>query len=505
MAAIRGDGLFMAHSALAALVKDPQQLDRARRRFSESPPSYRTNLSGTTTRSQSPNPPSEEQQRREERQVQLRLEHRASLPYHQFEGQVSEECRCIYKEGSRNHSPPRGRWLPGPEIGKPAAENVKKRWIEQGIWKDEWNDNNEPDGRWKHEEPLEFESESETDSEAEPEPVFILGLRKPEAKPRRPKGDVEMRRIAERRPVREREREASRPYYQFFYQVLKTRERIQDESRVEGVPTEDSVDINTKAYENVKNTWIKRGIWNRKWGVLPGMSWKHEHPLEELIADDPVFAQTNGLEDHGRVAREAPPSAPPSPPPRWLFGSPRPIESSHSQASGAQPELPVAIDPAGLQNGNGNHSSPAPRSRRRLIQSRQESSAAAQRPLRGARETSRGGRPEARASLGPVNPSKVSKAPGKRAPVPPRPPHASGETSSAPMLPRRSKRLQEAKPSTAEDPSGIASTDSLKGMAQSRPKGIVAGGPKSAASTKPRGVSKRRRLSTTRHRARQSD
>ncbi|KAH6974908.1 hypothetical protein EDB80DRAFT_784081 [Ilyonectria destructans] len=388
------------------------------------------------------------------------------------------------------------------------SENVKKRWIEQGIWKDEWNNDNEPDGRWKHEEPLELESESETDSEAEPEPVFILGLRKADAKPRRPKGDVEMRRIAERRPMREREREASRPYYQFFYQVLKARKRNQDESRVEGVPTEDSADINTKAYENVKNTWIKRGIWNRKWGVLPGMSWKHEHPLEDLMADDPVFAQTNGLEDCGHVAREAPPSAPPSAPPRGLFGSPSPIQSSHSQASGVQPELPVAIDPAGLQNGNGNHSSPAPRTRHRLTQSRQEPSAAAQRPLRGgARETSRDGRPEARASFGPVNPSKVSKTPRKRVPAPRRPPNASGETPSAPMLPRRSKRLQEAKPSTAEDPSGIASTDSLKGMARTRPKGIMAGGPKSAGSTKPRGVSKRRRLSkfTTRYRAKQSD
>ncbi|KAH7308499.1 hypothetical protein B0I35DRAFT_515620 [Stachybotrys elegans] len=41
--------------------------------------------------------------------------------------------------------------------------------------------------------------------------------------------------------------------------------------------------------------------------------------------------------------------------------------------------------------------------------------------------------------------------------------NASGETSSAPILPRRSKLLREAKPSTTEDPSGTASVDSLKG------------------------------------------
>ncbi|KAH7308501.1 hypothetical protein B0I35DRAFT_413146 [Stachybotrys elegans] len=478
MAANREDGLLVAYRALAALVEDRQQLDRARWRLGESPPSYRTNLSGAIIRPQSPNPLSEEQQSPEERQIQLRREHRASLPCDQFEVQVSEECRCIYKEGSKNCSPLQGLWLPDREIRQRAAKRVKKRWVDQGIWKDEWNHDNKPHGPWKHEEPLKFESESETDSDAEPGPVSAFGLfgpSRPAAKPRRPKSDIEMRRIAERRPVREAQHEASRPYHQFDYQVSQTRERIQDESRAEGVHTEYPVDINTKAYEDVKNTWIKRGIWNRKWGILPGMSWKHERPLEELMADDPVFAQTNELEDHGRAARKAPPSTPPiglfgRPTGLFghstgLFGPPRPIESNHNQAlgaqpelpvaidlpstavttpphtertgilgnsaglfgsarvesnhnqaPGAQPELPVAIDPAGLQNDNSNHSSPGLRSRRHLTQSGRESPEEAQRPLRG-------GRPEARASLGPVNPSKVSKAPRERAPVPPRPPN----------------------------------------------------------------------------------
>lgn len=42
-------------------------------------------------------------------------------------------------------------------------------------------------------------------------------------------------------------------------------------------------DINTKAYETVKAKWIKFGIWKKTWGFLPGMSWKHEHPLEDLL------------------------------------------------------------------------------------------------------------------------------------------------------------------------------------------------------------------------------
>ena len=49
---------------------------------------------------------------------------------------------------------------------KMAHENVKKRWMEQGIWNNKWKDIYEA-GQWKHEEPLEVEPESETDLEAE--------------------------------------------------------------------------------------------------------------------------------------------------------------------------------------------------------------------------------------------------------------------------------------------------------------------------------------------------
>lgn len=44
-------------------------------------------------------------------------------------------------------------------------------------------------------------------------------------------------------------------------------------------------DINTTAYERLKSAWTKRGIWNNKWGVLPGMSWKHEEPFEEMLRE----------------------------------------------------------------------------------------------------------------------------------------------------------------------------------------------------------------------------
>jgi hypothetical protein len=112
---------------------------------------------------------------------------------------------------------------------------------------------------WKHEEPPELESQSETGSEAESPPrIFSFSPNQPRQKHRRPKSDEERRRIAERQAVREREHEASCPFIQFIYQISKERERIEEASKdVEGTGT---ADINTRAYENVRKTWIKRGI-----------------------------------------------------------------------------------------------------------------------------------------------------------------------------------------------------------------------------------------------------
>jgi hypothetical protein len=328
---LRGDGLVRAQRALAGLQGDPLRLDRARQRFSHSPPPYTSNPSGTTTRSASPIPPSEE--RRRQRRDQLGWERMASEPYHQFEHQINDEKKRIMEADLD-----RTRRIPvGSDAYTIAYENVKKRWVEQGIWNSKWNQF--ASGRWKHEEPLEIESESETDSEAGPSPPLFSFIPKPQPKPRRPKSDDEKRRIAERRVVREREREASRPYHQFVYQISTERERIQEESRSrEGA---DTVDINTRAYENVKNTWTKRGIWNKRWGILPGMSWKHEEPLEDEGADGPIpvseTATRNAQPPVSNGAGQAP-----FPP---LFGPLPQVEPDHLQGPRDEEPLRFLPDP----------------------------------------------------------------------------------------------------------------------------------------------------------------
>jgi hypothetical protein len=131
--------------------------------------------------------------------------------------------------------------------------------------------------------------------------------------------------------------------------------------------------------------------------------------------------------------------------------------------------------------------------------------------------------PMASISLGPVHPSKVSKvskASGKKRPGPQRRPNASQDVSSGDALsfsgpdiaeklpqttsvpPRRSKRIRPPEPSKSKDSTGIASTDSRKTIAGSRPKRKVAGNSKSTGSAKPQGISKRQRPNTTRGKTR---
>ncbi|KAK4107120.1 hypothetical protein N656DRAFT_785680 [Canariomyces notabilis] len=317
---IRGDGLLRADLALEALLNDPEQLQRERERFSNSPPSYRSQFSGPTTRSQSPDVPSEAQQRRDERKFRLRTEHSASLPYYQFEAQYYEELERLL-EADRNRI---YRCPPDLDsIYEHARFNIKMRWIEQGIWNDEWNKQRRPSGQWKHEEPLKPESNMDWESML---PTGLFGAEVQRKQPAKSGAEV----LGERR-----DREASRPYYQFIYLVSEQRKYIQEEMnrprppgqnpitqrvvgldhfhlqmevherwRREGPPENEPAistppNINTTAYERVKSAWIKRGIWNTKWGVLPGMSWKHERPFEDMLQEE--LGDDPGSEGVGRA------------------------------------------------------------------------------------------------------------------------------------------------------------------------------------------------------------
>lgn len=332
---INGDGIWQAHRALEALAKDSKRLDRARKRFSRSPPPCRS-YNGSTL-SQLSNEPKEGQLRLEKRKWQLEVEHRASRPFEQFRLQSNEEkVRLIEAAHTPNSGTPPRTWLAS--LASLADSHVMERWSEQGIWKYSWGDKMRSDanpGGWKHEEPLEPEPKSVTDPEAEVNASIVFPRpTEAEREPRRPKSGEE---VAKQQSIREREREASRPFHQFVYQMSKEREWIQDVIKCPksllpsdintqtvvralergGWPSAvqanipDPPDINAIAYEMVKNTWIKRKIWNTKWGVMPGMSWKHEHPFEKMlsegIADDAASIQAEALDGSGGEAGDVSP------------------------------------------------------------------------------------------------------------------------------------------------------------------------------------------------------
>ncbi|KIW84055.1 hypothetical protein Z517_03301 [Fonsecaea pedrosoi CBS 271.37] len=213
---IRGDGLMRLHAALAAIEENFPKLSGSMTlsRFNHPPPLYASDLSGTTTRSPSPNILTKDQQSRRDRRDRLLDERTASRPNHQFRQQRAEEEERII-EADRNQTQ---CLRVGESFSEVAYDIVKKRWVEPGIWSDKWTST--ALGRWKHEEPLEMESDWETDPEVPPY------FPSPRPKPRRLKSDDARRQIADRRTVLEREREASRPYYQFIYQISKERERI---------------------------------------------------------------------------------------------------------------------------------------------------------------------------------------------------------------------------------------------------------------------------------------
>lgn len=191
-------------------------------------------------------------------------------------------------------------------------------------------------GLWEHEEPLEAESESETAPEAEP----LLGIfsayeKQPQSEPEPPKCDNKKLSLAERRVVRSLQREASRPYHQFVYQVSAERERIHKQSNPEEDPS--PPDMGTTAYENVKNIWTRRGIWDKRWGLLPGMTWKHEEDLEEVLMREGVSEDSEEeaeLTDGRNEADEAP-----AVPAVRIFGSPL-LYVDAVQSSPATPDSP---------------------------------------------------------------------------------------------------------------------------------------------------------------------
>ncbi|OAQ65929.1 hypothetical protein VFPPC_07555 [Pochonia chlamydosporia 170] len=192
-----------------------------------------------------------------------------SLPYQQWMDQVALERERIMEDVQKH---------PDKYVGcyyhTIINNNVKKSWLDQGIWRKRWR-HGIPWGCWRHEEPS--ESDSEADVEHDPLPGFNLFMPSPQ------QPDAQRRQQTdEQRESRKRKRQklvnASRPFNQFNYQVARESERLEAQSKTSVVLG--NLDVNTVAYQNVKKDWKRRNIWDNEWDILPGASWKHERPVE---------------------------------------------------------------------------------------------------------------------------------------------------------------------------------------------------------------------------------
>jgi hypothetical protein len=117
-----------------------------------------------------------------------------------------------------------------------------------------------PQARWMHEESPEISSASATDINTAPKLNLFSPLMNADLSPSRLYSGQKLEHPVKRRDKQKLGDKASRLFHQFIYQVSKERERIQINLPDGAASASASADINTRAYENVKCIWVKRGI-----------------------------------------------------------------------------------------------------------------------------------------------------------------------------------------------------------------------------------------------------
>ncbi|WEW61461.1 hypothetical protein PRK78_006951 [Emydomyces testavorans] len=320
-----------AITALQRLEANPEQLARERtRRYSRSlPPSP---SSGETTQFPTPGPRVVDEYEKMMNRVQAR---NRSRPNNQFDSQAARERTRFASQGAR--------WRYGRKLVLPfddsmdfqanSENNVRSRWVEQGIWMDSWGpawpkDSHpmslrwrfskhperfpEPGTHWGHEIP----PESKPEASNQPTPDHPDGTVIASMPPREDAAAEDAASIAQKPSVRDPE--ASRPYYQFLFQISKEREWIKDELEFKQPGSTAEIDLDKLAHDSVKNNWIEDGIWNPEWNELPGMTWAHEVPDDEI--DD--FLNRRKASFLLRVEQDGP-RCPDQPPPKSAHNSGR--------------------------------------------------------------------------------------------------------------------------------------------------------------------------------------
>ncbi|KAI1908857.1 hypothetical protein LOZ12_005097 [Ophidiomyces ophidiicola] len=285
---VRPANLTQMIPALQELQNDPEHLNQERQ-YSDSPPPY---SSGETSQPSSPQLPIS----RELREWQRQQDRNSSRPSQQFRSERIREHELLVDQLNRDFERrkltlPFDRQL---DLDDNAMNNVKNRWIKQGIWKEGWNDFYKLGPRWKHEESPEPELETESEPEPEPEaePAFVFFGSRTQSETSTHFGAHKTNKQKRFKPITEQQRAdhdrataASRPYHRFLAQVAFEQEWLKDEM------TNFGHHLERVAYKRAKDLWIKQKIWNPNWDDMPGPKWMHEEPDEEdsddVSSDEP--------------------------------------------------------------------------------------------------------------------------------------------------------------------------------------------------------------------------
>ncbi|KAK4094304.1 hypothetical protein Purlil1_909 [Purpureocillium lilacinum] len=276
----RLDDLFAASAKLQALAEDSDQLQDARRRFETTPPACRSRPSAEITQLHTPGPANEEERRlRNEKARFFYIQHHwaRSRPYDQFHMQKSMEIGFLVDKWRETFGPRCYGSRDDPEM---AERLVRARWVEWGIWSEEWKDEPEGGARWDTDHVVPIDLNDYED--------FMSGAKmQRETVERGSSPGSGNQAIADPAPepvgtTQHRDDDNSRPYNLFLLLVGVERQRLRRRSAIKSDPH----DINTQAYNVVRKEWEKEGIWRTTWGTLPGMTWKHEHPLEDIIDEE---------------------------------------------------------------------------------------------------------------------------------------------------------------------------------------------------------------------------
>jgi len=272
------DDLFAADAKLQALAEDSDRLENARRRFETTPPVYKSRPSAEVTQLHTPGPLTEEERRvhhEKERFFYVQDHRNRSRPCHQFELQKSIESDFLTDKWREKLGP---HCYGSHNDLKIAERLVRERWAEWGIWSQEWE--GEPTDLWKTDavvsNDIDFYEDFVLETEAQRETVDQRSSQRSESQAA---ADPAQGPVG---TAQHCDDDNSRPYNLFLLLVGVERQRLRDRSTIKPDPH----DINTQAYNAVRKEWEKEGIWRTPWGTLPGMTWKHEHPLRDIIDEE---------------------------------------------------------------------------------------------------------------------------------------------------------------------------------------------------------------------------